>query len=77
MQLVSYVCIIYIYVIDSTTPEIMALQKEVKSCSEQVETLQKEFKVLKKDIKSTCIEMDATRSIINEFITKALCNNQK
>ena len=68
---------IYIYVTDSTTLEIMALQKEVKSCSEQVETLQKEFKGLKKDIESTCREMDTTRSIINEFITRALCNNQK
>ena len=62
---------------DSPAPEIMALQKEVKSCSERVEMLQKEFKELKKDIESACKEMDATRSIINEFVTKALFNNQK
>ena len=55
----------------------MALQKEVKSCSEQVETLQKEVKELKEEIELTCREMDATRSIINRFVTKALFNNQQ
>lgn len=55
----------------------MAWQKEVKSCSEQVESLQKEFKKLKTEIESTCKEMDSTRSIINEFVAKTLFNNQK
>ena len=55
---------------DSPAPEIMALQKEVKM-------LQKEFKELKKDIESACKEMDATRSIINELVTKALFNDKK
>ena len=62
---------------DLPAPEIMALQKEVKSCSERVEMLQKEFKELKKDIESACKEMDATRSIINELVTKALFNDKK
>lgn len=62
---------------DSPTPEIMTLQKEVKSCLEQVETLKKEVKELRKDIESTCKEMDATRSVINEFVTMVLFNNQK
>ena len=48
-----------------------------KNCSERVETLQKEFKGLKKDIESTCKEMDATRSIKYEIVAKSLGNNQK
>ena len=31
---------------------------------------------IKKDIESVCKEMDATRSIINEFVTKALFNDK-
>ena len=72
----GHICIIQ-HLTDSTTPDIIALQQEVKNCSERVETLQKELKGLKKDIEPTCKEMDATRSIINEFVSKSLGNYQK
>ena len=48
-------------------------KKLFRTCRNTAKRIQR----IEKDIESTCKEMDATRSIINEFVTKSLGNNQK
>ena len=54
-----------------------ALQNEVKRCSEQVELLRREFKALKQEVETTWKTMDMTRSIISEYVSKTVNNNNQ